>query len=134
MQDSGTSIAKARAVEKVSGGASCVLGDMAAALAAGYAALDGRIDEDMHLVAFISASDGEGRVSVSDRPMSGYKEIITDLSVIRANEEATYAELALITGRKHQIRAQAAHIGHPARSGRCCMLTGWSCRRIFLTV
>lgn len=82
------------------------------------AVLDGCIDEDMHLVAFISASDGEGRVSVSDRPMSGYKEIITDLSVIRANEEATYAELALITGRKHQIRAQAAHIGHPVLGDR----------------
>ncbi|MBQ9809046.1 MAG: glycoside hydrolase family 9 protein [Ruminococcus sp.] len=44
-EDSGQSMDKARAVEKVTGGASCVLGDMAAALAAGYKALDGRIDE-----------------------------------------------------------------------------------------
>ncbi len=82
------------------------------------AVLSGRIDEDMHLVAFISPSDGEGKVHVSDRPTSGYKEIITDLEVIRRNDEATYAELALITGRKHQIRAQAAHTGHPVLGDR----------------
>lgn len=45
MGDSGTSMESARAVTKVKGDSSCVLGDMAAALSAGYAALDGRIDE-----------------------------------------------------------------------------------------
>ena len=45
MEDSGTSYADARYVTKVKGGSSCVLGEMAAALASGYAALDGRIDE-----------------------------------------------------------------------------------------
>ena len=45
MEDSGTSYADARYVTKVKGGSSCVLGEMAAALASGYAALDGRIDD-----------------------------------------------------------------------------------------
>lgn len=45
MSDSGTSYEAARQTYKASEGCSAVFGDMAAALAAGYCALDGRIDE-----------------------------------------------------------------------------------------
>lgn len=45
MSDSGTSYEAARQTYKTSEGCSAVFGDMAAALAAGYCALDGRIDE-----------------------------------------------------------------------------------------
>ena len=45
MADAGTSYEEARQVYKASEGCSCVFGGMAAALAAGYCALDGRIDE-----------------------------------------------------------------------------------------
>ena len=45
MEDAGTDYAKARAVLESSEGGSCVFGGMAAALASGYLALDGRIDE-----------------------------------------------------------------------------------------
>ena len=45
MQDSGTSYAAAREVLEASEGCSCVFGGMAAALAAGYCALDGRVDD-----------------------------------------------------------------------------------------
>lgn len=44
MEDSGTSYASARATLKASEGCSAVFGEMAAALAAGYASLDSRID------------------------------------------------------------------------------------------
>ncbi len=45
MEDSGTTYESARETFKASEGCSAVFGDMAAALAAGYLALDGRIDE-----------------------------------------------------------------------------------------
>ncbi len=45
MEDSGTSYASARAALKASKGCSAVFGEMAAALASGYLALDGKIDE-----------------------------------------------------------------------------------------
>ena len=77
------------------------------------AVLIGEIKRDMHLVSFISSSDRDNKVSISDEPKDGYKEIITDLSVIAVNDRYTYAEILLVTGRKHQIRAQMAHIGHP---------------------
>ncbi len=45
MEDSGTDYDKARAVLKSSEGCAAVFGEMSAALASGYCALDGRIDE-----------------------------------------------------------------------------------------
>ena len=45
MEDSGTSYAEARQTYKASKGCSAVFGEMAAALAAGYASLDGRVDD-----------------------------------------------------------------------------------------
>ena len=45
MEDAGASYEQARATLEASEGCSCVFGGMAAALAAGYCALDGRIDE-----------------------------------------------------------------------------------------
>lgn len=45
MADSGASYTEARAILKSSDGCSAVFGEMAAALAAGYCALDGRIDD-----------------------------------------------------------------------------------------
>ncbi|MBQ4482213.1 MAG: RluA family pseudouridine synthase [Lachnospiraceae bacterium] len=78
------------------------------------AVLWGRIEEEhRHLVSFIRPLDNENRMEISDRPGKGYKEIITDLTLIASNEQYSYAELNLITGRKHQIRAQMAHIMHP---------------------
>ncbi|MBQ9360823.1 MAG: RluA family pseudouridine synthase [Lachnospiraceae bacterium] len=76
-------------------------------IAAGY------IKEDKHLVSFMDNSDSENKVVISDTHKHGYKEVITDVRVIERGRLATYAEFDLITGRKHQIRAQMAHIGHP---------------------
>lgn len=45
MEDSGTSYEEARAILKSSEGCAAVFGEMSAALASGYCALDGRIDE-----------------------------------------------------------------------------------------
>ncbi len=77
------------------------------------AVMTGMIEEDMHLVSFLKTEDGENKVFISDIPQKGYREIITDVSVIKSGSGLTYAEIELITGRKHQIRAHMAHIGHP---------------------
>ena len=80
------------------------------------ALLFGRIDNDLHLTAYISQSDKDNKVSISDRypgKNDGYRECITDIRVIEATDDITYAEIQLVTGRKHQIRAHTAHIGHP---------------------
>lgn len=45
MEDSGTSLEEARQIYKASEGCSAVFGEMAAALAAGYCALEGRVDQ-----------------------------------------------------------------------------------------
>ena len=45
MEDNGHSVEEARAILKSSKGCSAVFGEMAAALAAGYAALDGKVDD-----------------------------------------------------------------------------------------
>ena len=77
------------------------------------AIVSGILEEDMHLVAFLNSEKDVNRVLVSDMPAKGYKEIITDVSVIKSGAGLTYAEVGLVTGRKHQIRAQLSHIGHP---------------------
>ncbi len=81
------------------------------------AVLKGRV-EGGGFVSFLSSSGDDNKVSVLDYPKNGYKEIITELQVIDGNADLTYAELCLLTGRKHQIRAQMAHIGHPVIGDR----------------
>ncbi len=73
----------------------------------------GQLKENKHLVSFIRPSDSENKVEVADTHKHGFKEVITDIRIIENGKLATYAEFDLITGRKHQIRAQMAHIGHP---------------------
>ena len=77
------------------------------------AIVSGILEDDMHLVAFLDNDSDDNKVFISDTPKKGYKEIITDVSVIKSGAGLTYAEIGLITGRKHQIRAQLSHIGHP---------------------
>jgi 23S rRNA pseudouridine955/2504/2580 synthase len=80
------------------------------------AVLSGRIDEDLHLAAFISRSGKDNKVSISDScpgKGDGYRECITDIHVIEALDDISYVEIQLVTGRKHQIRAHTAYIGHP---------------------
>lgn len=81
MGDSGTSMEKARAVVKVKGGSSCVLGEMAAALAAGSVALKGRIDSSKidgyvkhakHLYEMASTDPGDDVYKKSDAAAGGF--------------------------------------------------------------
>ncbi|MCI8589968.1 MAG: RluA family pseudouridine synthase [Clostridiales bacterium] len=54
------------------------------------------------------------QVTVYDRNVSGKaKEIQTDYQILKEKNGLSLAEVTLITGRTHQIRAHFAHIGHP---------------------
>ena len=62
---------------------------------------------------YLNKDASSNKVSVSQRYLEGYKEIVTLYRVISSDEKHSLAEVELKTGRTHQIRAQMAYIGFP---------------------
>lgn len=60
---------------------------------------------------FVSSEDGF--VKVHDAPGPGRQSARLAFRVVRRAGDRTELEIDLETGRKHQIRAQLAHLGHP---------------------
>lgn len=50
---------------------------------------------------------------ISDKPLDGYDEIITEYKVIKEFDKYSIVEALLITGKFHQIRASFSHVGNP---------------------
>lgn len=64
-------------------------------------------------IAYLKKDSKASKVSISPTPMDGYKEIITDYTVLENVDGNTLVEINLKTGRTHQIRAMSAYLGHP---------------------
>ena len=78
------------------------------------AVINGHLDKKQgRFVDYLLADNRENRVHVVSQETPGAKKAVTDFEVLKEEKELSLLKITLPTGRKHQIRVQLAHAGHP---------------------
>ncbi|MBD5355419.1 MAG: RluA family pseudouridine synthase [Bacteroides sp.] len=81
-----------------------------------WALVEGHLDNDEATLTNYLISDGRtNKTSVVRKHVPDAKESILQYKTVAKGDNYTLLEINLITGRKHQIRAQLANIGHPIK-------------------
>ena len=77
-----------------------------------HARVEGQVADQGRLIHFLSAQ-ARPRIRVKDEAFAEGRKSELEYQVLRRDADSSVVEVKLISGRKHQIRAQFSHVGHP---------------------
>lgn len=107
-----------------------------------FAAVEGRIEGELHLKDYLCKDGKSGMVRVVSGDAPGAKEARLISRPQAYAENLTLVDVQLLTGRSHQIRVQHAHAGHPlwgdmryghGKPGRQIALWAWRLKLVHPT-